>query len=83
MYTEFLFLLISPQSLGRLSPLSDLGRSGVPPRMKLMTFQSFFWDTGALTLHDNCVGLRVGTQETLAEHRLLKEWNPPQKLEII
>lgn len=42
-----------------------------------------FCDTGALTLHDNFVGLRVGTQEMLAEHRLLKEWNPPQKLEII
>lgn len=29
-----------------------------------------FYDTGMLTLHDNSVGLRVGTQETLAEHRL-------------
>jgi len=42
-----------------------------------------FCDTGTLTSHDNSVGLRVGTQGTLAEHRLSKEWNPPQKSEII
>lgn len=63
--------------------MSGLGRSSVPHRMSLMTFQSFLCDTGALTLHDNSIALRVGTQETLAEHRLLEEWNSPQKLEII
>lgn len=45
-----------------------------------MTFQSFFWDTGALTLHDNCVGLRVGTQETLAEHQTIERVKSTSKI---